>query len=101
MQKQINSHSDTANANRPVLHAATLKREPPPPLLTAKLLARRWHLSPRTLERWRTERRGPTFVRLVGSHGRVLYRLLDVIEYEKKNTHSLADRELGPGGEVQ
>jgi hypothetical protein len=42
-------------------------------------LARRWHISPRTLERWRYERRGPPWV-TVG--GRVLYELANIRAYE-------------------
>lgn len=43
-------------------------------------LARRWRRSPRTLERWRRDRKGPAWLRL---HGRVLYRLEDVLAYER------------------
>jgi hypothetical protein len=53
-----------------------------PVLLTQKLLARRWHISHRTLERWRCEAAGPPYVRLVG---RVLYRLEDIERYEREH----------------
>jgi predicted site-specific integrase-resolvase len=43
-------------------------------------LARRWHLSPRTLERWRSQGEGPTFLKL---GGRIVYRLDDVEEFER------------------
>ena len=43
-------------------------------------LSRRWSLSPRTLERWRWERKGPRHLK-VG--GRVLYRLEDVEDFER------------------
>jgi len=43
-------------------------------------LADRWHISPRTLERWRWQGEGPRFLK-VG--GRVLYRHDDVLEYEQ------------------
>lgn len=43
-------------------------------------LARRWSLSPRTLERWRAESSGPRYLK-VG--GRVLYRLADVEAFER------------------
>lgn len=43
-------------------------------------LARRWRRSARTLERWRRDRKGPAWLRL---HGRVLYRLEDVLAYEQ------------------
>jgi predicted site-specific integrase-resolvase len=42
-------------------------------------LARRWKLSPRTLERWRWKGEGPVFLR-VG--GRVIYRLEDIETFE-------------------
>lgn len=48
--------------------------------LTATELAERWRRSPRTLERWRTEQTGPAWFRL---HGRVLYRVEDVLAYEQ------------------
>ena len=42
-------------------------------------LARRWGISPRTLERWRWLGQGPAYLK-VG--GRVAYRLEDVEAYE-------------------
>jgi hypothetical protein len=62
--------------------AATAPASSAPPLLTQKLLARRWHISHRTLERWRCEAAGPPYVRLVG---RVLYRIEDIERYEREN----------------
>ncbi|NMA97925.1 MAG: helix-turn-helix domain-containing protein [Phyllobacteriaceae bacterium] len=43
-------------------------------------LATHWNISPRTLERWRWTGEGPRFVKL---GGRVVYRLLDIEEYEQ------------------
>ena len=40
--------------------------------LTPRQLAERWHLSEKTLERWRMQGTGPIFLKLVG---RVLYPL--------------------------
>jgi len=51
----------------------------PTPFLPQYELAKRWSLSPRTLERWRWARRGPAFVKL---GGRVLYRMEDVEAFE-------------------
>jgi hypothetical protein len=48
-------------------------------------LSRRWSLSPRTLERWRWERKGPRHLK-VG--GRVLYRLEDVEAFERAGLSS-------------
>ena len=42
-------------------------------------VARRWSLSPRTLERWRWIGQGPQFLK-VG--GRVVYRLADIEAFE-------------------
>ncbi|WP_333953131.1 helix-turn-helix transcriptional regulator [Sphingomonas aerolata] len=43
-------------------------------------LARRWRLSPRTLERFRYERKGPPYIKI---GGRVVYRVADVETYER------------------
>jgi len=48
--------------------------------LNKEQLARRWHLSPRTLERWRWERIGPHYLKI---GGRVVYQLSEVEAYEK------------------
>ena len=42
-------------------------------------LAERWRLSPRTLQRWRRQRKGPAFFHI---GRRVLYLLRDVAEFE-------------------
>lgn len=42
-------------------------------------LARRWRISPRTLEAWRWRRRGPPHLKI---GGRILYRVEDVEAYE-------------------
>lgn len=42
-------------------------------------LARRWGVSPRTLERWRSEGRGPAYLKLVG---RIAYRGEDIRRFE-------------------
>lgn len=47
--------------------------------LNQKQLARRWGLSPRTLERWRCQGRGPNYLKLVG---RISYRLTDIEAFE-------------------
>ena len=51
-------------------------------------LARRWRVSPRTLERWRWQKIGPAYLK-VGSH--VVYRVEDVEAYEaQRRTDSAA-----------
>lgn len=47
--------------------------------LTQGDLAERWRISPRTLERWRCEGKGPDWISLPG---RVVYRIEDVLAYE-------------------
>jgi hypothetical protein len=47
-------------------------------------LARRWNLSPRTLERWRWLNQGPRYLK-VG--GRVVYRMEDVEAFENEVAH--------------
>jgi hypothetical protein len=42
-------------------------------------LAARWRMSVRTLERWRSQRQGPPFLRL---GGRIAYRLEDIEAFE-------------------
>jgi predicted site-specific integrase-resolvase len=45
-------------------------------------VARRWGLSHRTLQRWRSEGKGPLYLKLCG---RVLYRAVDVLAWEDAN----------------
>ena len=44
-------------------------------------LARRWKISPRTLERWRWTGEGPAYLKI---GGRVVYRLEDVETFERE-----------------
>jgi predicted DNA-binding transcriptional regulator AlpA len=53
--------------------------------LNQKQLARRWGLSPRTIERWRRQRRGPSYLKLVG---RVVYRHEDIVAFEAAQFHA-------------
>ena len=47
--------------------------------LGQKELAERWRMSEATLERWRSDRIGPVFLKI---RGRALYRLCDIEEFE-------------------
>lgn len=47
--------------------------------LTQVELARRWRMSERTLEGWRTVNMGPPYLKIVG---RVIYRLADIESFE-------------------
>lgn len=50
--------------------------------LNEKDLAQRLGLSVRTIQRWRWAGRGPSYLKL---GGRVVYRLADVEDWERKN----------------
>ncbi len=50
--------------------------------LTDVQLAERWHLSRKSLIKWRGEGKGPAFTK-VG--GRVLYKMADVEQFEEAN----------------
>jgi hypothetical protein len=65
------------NVDRPVRH------------LNQTELSRRWCISPRTLERWRWLKFGPTFLK-VG--GRVVYKLEDIEQYESAQRHVIANK---------
>ncbi len=53
--------------------------------ITQAELARRWSMSPRTLERWRWIGEGPRFLKL---GGRVIYRLDEIEAFELRQTRS-------------
>lgn len=53
--------------------------------LTQTEVARRWCLSPRTLERWRWLNQGPVFLKI---GGRVAYRLIDIETFEQAQLHT-------------
>jgi predicted site-specific integrase-resolvase len=59
-------------------------------------LAKRWGISPRTLERWRWSKEGPNYVRL---GGRVVYRMEDVEAFETAEYHDLAIERSAPANE--
>lgn len=59
-------------------------------VLNENELAQRWGLSPKTLQRWRSEGRGPRYLKL---SKRVSYPLESVIEFERGALHdSTAER---------
>ncbi|MEO1610263.1 MAG: helix-turn-helix domain-containing protein [Pseudomonadota bacterium] len=60
-----------------------------PKYLNQTELAKRWKISPRTLERRRWSGEGPCFIKI---GGRVLYRMEDIEAYEREHTRmSTAD----------
>jgi hypothetical protein len=52
--------------------------------ITQAELARRWRISPRTLERWRWLDTGPAYLKLGGT---VTYRIEDVLTHEAAQRH--------------
>jgi len=58
-------------------------------------LAQRWQTSEATLERWRSQRKGPQFLRL---GGQVRYRLADVEAYELEKMEVVTDTQQPPEG---
>ena len=53
--------------------------------LDQKDLAERWLISPRTLEQWRWQGRGPRYLKI---GGRVIYRLSDIEAFEAVSLHA-------------
>ena len=54
--------------------------------LNQKQLAERWQISEASLERWRSEKLGPDYLKL---HGRVLYRQQDIEAFESRCLKSM------------
>ncbi len=54
--------------------------------LNQKQLAERWQVSEASLERWRSEKLGPDYLKL---HGRVLYRHQDIEAFESRCLKSM------------
>ena len=48
-------------------------------------LAQRWLISPRTLEQWRWQGRGPRYLKI---GGRVIYSLVEIEAYEAAHLHA-------------
>jgi hypothetical protein len=62
--------------------------------LDQKGLAKRWLISPRTLEQWRWQGRGPRYLKI---GGRVVYRLSDVEVFEAASVHANTVSPLADG----
>jgi hypothetical protein len=54
-------------------------------------LARRWAVSPRTLERWRWMKQGPSYLKIMG---RVVYPLDDIEEFESVSRQKIPTKNL-------
>jgi Helix-turn-helix domain len=77
--------------------AAPFRRHYPTQHLHQADLARRWNISPRTLERWRWSGDGPAYLKI---GWRVAYRLEDIEAFEaaqRRTTKAQAEQALtGP-----
>jgi hypothetical protein len=71
LSKQVTSQA----SDRPIRHLNQID------------LARRWNVSPRTLERWRWLKTGPEYLK-IGGH--VVYRLDDIERYETRQVKNHA-----------
>jgi helix-turn-helix protein len=56
-------------------------------------LARRWSISPRTLERWRWLGQGPRYIKI---GGRVVYRLKEIEAFEAQQTRASTAETMKP-----
>ena len=52
-------------------------------LLTTEQLAKRWGVSTGTLRNWRSQGKGPSFIRLVKKGSPVRYYLLEIKKWEQ------------------
>lgn len=59
--------------------------------LNQEELARRWKVSPRSLERWRWLGRGPSYLKI---NGRVLYRIEDIETFEAERVRASTNAAL-------
>ena len=57
-------------------------------------LARRWRISPRTLERWRWQGLGPRHLKI---GGRVIYKVADIEAFEEASVR-LSTSDTAPAG---
>lgn len=61
-----------------------------PNYLTTAELAQRWRVSVKTVRGWRFRKVGPPFFKPNGDRGKALYRLSDIIEWERRNGRTVA-----------
>ena len=66
--------------------------------LDQKGLAKRWMISPRTLEQWRWQGRGPKYLKI---GGRVVYRLSDIEAFEAASLHANTNGPIDDGTEEE
>jgi hypothetical protein len=61
--------------------------------LTQRELAERWNKSESTIERYRSDRVGPTYLKI---GGKILYRLADIEQYERECLYQSPDTRVYP-----
>ena len=89
----------TTTANRSALGTDALPAPGAPfdrRVLSETELAHRWGVSPKTLQRWRTEGRGPRYLKL---SKRVTYPLDAITEYERSALHISTSERVAKGGD--
>jgi len=69
--------TSTSDVDTNMVHKSTFQ----PTHLTILQLAARWDLDPKTLEKWRGQRKGPDFIKL--GRKKVLYPLTSVLAFEQ------------------
>ena len=79
-----------ARSNIPKPNSTTATHPQPVRHLYQEDVARRWGVSPRTLERWRWERKGPPYLK-IGHH--IVYRLEDIEAFESRHMQAPAPTE--------
>jgi hypothetical protein len=67
------------------------------PNLDQKQLARRWLMSPRTLEQWRWQGKGPKYLKI---GAKVVYRLEDVESFESESLRLNTTASIGVRSEI-
>jgi hypothetical protein len=67
------------------------------PNLDQKQLARRWLMSPRTLEQWRWQGKGPTYLKI---GAKVVYRLDDIEVFESESLRLNTTASVGGPSDV-
>jgi hypothetical protein len=68
------------------------------PNLDQKQLARRWLMSPRTLEQWRWQGKGPKYLKI---GAKVVYRLEDVEAFESESLRFNTTTSVGTQPEIK
>lgn len=91
---QTTTHPQTARPRKKVSEQSVQPPSPPPPdrpqgickfhsvmvIISEELLAERWFCSVSRIQRWRSQKIGPPYIKMMG---RILYRVSDIEAYEQ------------------